>query len=111
LVLTGESGMGKSSLLANFYLRETERLRLEHPEFFAMTEEERRRDIRMDYPPLIILHFIGATPQSAKAINIVRRVMALMRQHFGLLMSIPDRDDDVIRGSLVAIYLCHLNFG
>lgn len=99
LVVCGESGIGKSSLLANFYLQEKKRFEQEFPEFYAMTEEEKRRDIRMDYPPLFIMHFIGASPQSATAINIVRRVMSMMRQHFGLLMSVPDRDDDAMRGT------------
>jgi tetratricopeptide (TPR) repeat protein len=60
LVVLGESGSGKSALLANWFLQYS---RL-HPADFAL------------------IHFIGATPDSADPIRFLRRIMLEIKRRF-----------------------------
>jgi tetratricopeptide (TPR) repeat protein len=77
LVLLGESGSGKSALLANWALN----YRRDHPD-----------------EPLLV-HFIGATPYSADWAAIVRRIMAEVNRRYGIRATIPDNPDE-LRGAL-----------
>ncbi|HQZ66358.1 MAG TPA: DUF4062 domain-containing protein, partial [Planctomycetaceae bacterium] len=67
LVVLGESGGGKSALLSNWALRHRE----QHPDDF------------------LLLHFIGASPDSANAIGLLRRIMLGLKQRFELSDEIP----------------------
>jgi tetratricopeptide (TPR) repeat protein len=69
LVVLGESGIGKSALLSNWYLH----YRKEHPH------------------DLILIHFVSANPNSADWEILVRRIMAEFKRRFGLEGDIPDR--------------------
>ncbi len=71
LVLVGESGVGKSALLANWTLR----YRDAHPD------------------DLLIMHFIGATPYSADWAAMLRRIMGELQRRFAIQGEIPDQPD------------------
>jgi nephrocystin-3 len=67
LVLTGESGCGKTALLANW----VERYRESHPQ------------------DLIIQHYIGSTPDSADWIRVVSRILGELKRGFNLGDELP----------------------
>ena len=67
LVITGESGSGKSALIANWVTR----YRRQKPETF------------------IIQHYLGSSPQSANHIMIIRRIMKEIRRRYGLPDELP----------------------
>jgi len=71
LVVLGESGAGKSALLANWALRYREA----HPE------------------TLVITHFIGASPYSADWAMMLRRIMGELKRRFDIRQEIPDQPD------------------
>jgi hypothetical protein len=71
LVILGESGSGKSALLANWVAR----YRQEHPEI------------------LVLQHYIGATPYSADWAAMLRRLMGEFKRRLGLQQDIPDKPD------------------
>lgn len=71
LVVVGESGSGKSALLSNWALR----YRRSQPD------------------QLLVMHFIGATPQSADWAAMVRRVMGELKRSLNLKQAIPDQND------------------
>jgi len=73
LVLLGDSGSGKSALLANWALR----YQKEYPESF------------------ILSHFIGATPSSADLTSILLRIMRLLKQRFDLPGELPENDQQI----------------
>jgi tetratricopeptide (TPR) repeat protein len=73
LVVLGESGVGKSALLANWALRYRE----QHPD------------------ELVIMHFIGASPYSADWAAMVRRIMAELKRRFDLPGDVPDKSDEL----------------
>ncbi|MFQ5642416.1 MAG: tetratricopeptide repeat protein [Thiogranum sp.] len=68
VVLLGESGTGKSALLANWALRYEEK----HPDDFVFT------------------HFIGSTQQSSDHIALIRRLIGEIRRRFDVGEEIPD---------------------
>lgn len=68
LILTGESGVGKSALLSNWAIRYREA----HPDDF------------------VILHFIGSSPQSAGYVAIMRRIMAEIKRRYDPPEEIPE---------------------
>jgi tetratricopeptide (TPR) repeat protein len=71
LVVVGESGGGKSALLANWTHPRSE----EHPE------------------TQVIVHFIGAAPDSADWMAMLRRLLGEFKRHFGIQIEIPDQPD------------------
>jgi tetratricopeptide (TPR) repeat protein len=71
LVLLGESGGGKSALLANWSHRWSE----QHPE------------------TPVIVHFIGAAPDSADWMAMLRRLLGEFQRKFGIQIEIPDQPD------------------
>jgi tetratricopeptide (TPR) repeat protein len=73
LVVLGESGLGKSALLANWI----EQNRHSHPE------------------QQVLVHFIGATADSADWATMLRRILAELKQRFGIELEIPDRADEL----------------
>jgi len=73
LVVLGESGSGKSALLANW----AERYRQSH------------RDGQ------ILLHFIGASADSADWAAMLRRTLGEFNERFGIEVEIPDKPDEL----------------
>jgi tetratricopeptide (TPR) repeat protein len=71
LVIVGESGGGKSALLANW----TCKWRENHPE------------------TPVLVHFIGAAPDSANWMAMLRRLMGEFQRKFGIQIEIPDQPD------------------
>ena len=71
LVILGESGCGKSALLANWVTH----YRKAHPEV------------------LTLQHYIGATPYSADWAAMLRRLMGEFKRHFNIQHDIPDKPD------------------
>ena len=71
LVVLGESGGGKSALLANW----THDWREQHPE------------------TPVLVHFIGAAPDSANWMAMLRRLLGEFRRKFGIQIEIPDQPD------------------
>lgn len=73
LVVLGESGVGKSALLANWAFR----FQQQHPE------------------ELLVLHFIGATAVSTDWLAMLRRIMGELKERFEIPEEIPDKPDDL----------------
>ena len=73
LVVLGESGAGKSALLANWVAR--------------------LRGQAKQGSPLVIQHHIGATPASTDWATMVRRILGEFNRRFGLKLEIPDKPD------------------
>jgi tetratricopeptide (TPR) repeat protein len=71
LVVLGESGSGKSALLANWAIQ----YRKEHPE------------------ELVLMHFIGATPDSADWASMLRRILGEFKRKYHFQELIPDQTD------------------
>ena len=71
LVVLGESGGGKSALLANW----THRWREQRPE------------------TPVLVHFIGAAPDSADWMAMLRRLLGEFQRRFGIQIDIPDQPD------------------
>lgn len=71
LVILGESGSGKSALLANWALR----YRKANPDVFVLE------------------HYIGATPASADWAAMLRRIMGEFKERLGLSQDIPEHPD------------------
>lgn len=71
LVVLGESGSGKSALLANWVAR----YRQAHPDV------------------LVLQHYIGATPYSADWAAMLRRLMGEFKRRLGIQQDIPDQPD------------------
>jgi nephrocystin-3 len=71
LVILGESGSGKSALLANW----TARYRRAHPD------------------ALVLEHHIGATPSGADWAALLRRIMGEFKRQLGFQQDIPDKPD------------------
>ncbi|HEU6439736.1 MAG TPA: tetratricopeptide repeat protein [Terriglobales bacterium] len=71
LVILGESGSGKSALLANWALS----YRAAHPDDLA------------------VAHFIGASPASTDWAAMVRRIIGELSRHSGFEIEIPDAPD------------------
>lgn len=83
LVVTGESGSGKSALLANWVAR----YRTEHP------------------GELVLYHAIGATPESADGPAMLRRLLGEFRRKRGLEIDIPDQPAGLQRAFADALSL------
>jgi tetratricopeptide (TPR) repeat protein len=73
LVILGESGVGKSALLANWALR--------------------YRDAHPDIP--VLVHFIGATPYSADWAAMLRRLLGEFKRRGGIDKEIPVKPEDL----------------
>jgi tetratricopeptide (TPR) repeat protein len=71
LVIIGESGSGKSALLANWAMR-----------------------YRQDHPgELVLMHFIGATPGSADWAAILQRILGEMKRKLKIEEELPDKPE------------------
>ncbi|XP_070541009.1 uncharacterized protein [Ptychodera flava] len=75
LVILGESGSGKSALVANWIGKFEEN----HPDAF------------------VFVHFIGSSAESASHIKLLRRLLEELKMFFGFEMAIPRSDTNVLR--------------
>ncbi|MEW6348660.1 MAG: tetratricopeptide repeat protein [Thermodesulfobacteriota bacterium] len=75
LVITGESGAGKSALLANWANRYVRA----HPDAF------------------VVLHFIGGTPQSSDYLGLVHRILGEIKRRYGLRRDIPSKPGELCK--------------
>jgi len=73
LVITGDSGSGKSALLANW----------------VKTYREANPD------DFVLLHFIGATSESTDWVAMLRRIMGELKRRFAIDQEIPEDKDDL----------------
>ena len=73
LVVLGESGVGKSALLANW----------------AIKYHEGHRD------ELLLMHFIGSSPYSVDWAAMLRRILREFKRHFNIEQEIPDQPDEL----------------
>jgi tetratricopeptide (TPR) repeat protein len=83
IVVLGESGLGKSALLANWAMR-----------YRAAHQDE-----------LLLMHFIGATPASADWASMVRRILGEFNRRFDLKIEIPDKPDALRMTFANALYM------
>ena len=74
VVVVGDSGSGKSALLANWAKR---------------CQENGANK------PFLLVHHIGATPDSVDWVNMLRRIMGEMKLHFDIQQDIPDKTDEL----------------
>lgn len=79
LVILGDAGSGKSALLANWAIN----FREKHPDVF------------------VLLHFIGATPESSDFARTLHRIMSELQLHFNVDGKIPT-DLDKLRLSFIS---------
>ena len=79
LVVLGESGAGKSALLANW-------VRRSRAAEAGATERE---------APLILEHYVGATPASADWAAMCRRLIEELSRHFELKLEVPGAPDEL----------------
>lgn len=80
LVVLGESGCGKSAMLANWALR--------YRESITSKGSAGRQ-------PMLLMHFIGASPYSTDWALMLRRIMGEFKRHFDIRDDIPDRPDEL----------------
>ncbi len=83
LVVLGESGSGKSALLANWANGYREQHPREH----------------------VLLHFVGASRQSADWIGMLRRILGELKRHFRLDLEIPDQPDELRQAFALGLHL------
>ncbi len=79
LVVLGESGSGKSALLANWFL-----------DRFPLPTSDSQPST-----PFALLHFIGASPDSANAIGLLRRIMLELKERFDLPEDVPAQAEKI----------------
>lgn len=73
LVVLGESGVGKSALLANWYLKYCQA----HPDHIAL------------------MHFVGASAQSTDWAGLVRRILGELKRRFDIQEEIPTNENEL----------------
>jgi tetratricopeptide (TPR) repeat protein len=85
LVIVGESGLGKSALLANWVLRYREK----HP------------------ADLVIFHFIGSSPSSTDYAAMLRRIMAEIKARFPITEDFPTEPKQLVEKLPVWLAAAH----
>ena len=97
LVVLGDSGSGKSALLANWAFRYREASsqplpRTRKPLWRLLTDSLRLTSARKSESNLL-MHFIGATPHSADCSAMLRRIMGEFKRRFDIRVEIPEQPD------------------
>jgi serine/threonine protein kinase/tetratricopeptide (TPR) repeat protein len=81
LLLSGESGLGKSAALARFV-----------------------RDFRKEHPEVFVLaHFVGASPRTTSLAGMLQRLTQELQRKYELTLPNADSPEEIIRTFLVAI--------
>ncbi|MCB9216846.1 MAG: tetratricopeptide repeat protein [Ignavibacteria bacterium] len=84
LVISGQSGRGKSSLVA--YL--TEYYHRKHPDAF------------------VIAHYVGASPSSGRAISVIRHIVEAMHVRFGIEKELPTEPEALQKSFADRLFQC-----
>ena len=82
LVVLGESGGGKSALLANWVRR-----------FRGESSGSTQPNKLTESSPLVVQHFIGATPASTDWAAMLRRILGEIARRFAIELEIPDKPE------------------
>ncbi|MGE3800803.1 MAG: tetratricopeptide repeat protein [Candidatus Kapaibacterium sp.] len=85
LVITGESGLGKSSLAA--YL--TDYYHRKHRDAF------------------VIAHYVGASPSSGTAVAVIRHIVEAIRVRFEIAEELPSRPEELQQSFANWLFRCH----
>ncbi len=97
LVVLGESGLGKSALQANWALRYRDKPSSgptpAKASFWSRLVGRPQPASQSSEAPLVIMHFIGATPLSADWAGMLRRIMGEFQRRLGVQGDIPDQRD------------------
>ena len=102
LVVLGDSGMGKSALLANWALQYQASFTPEAPpppppkrSFWGRVKEALKpaASSPAEAPLVLLMHFIGAGPTSADWAAMLRRLLGEMQRRFDIPQEIPDQPD------------------
>ena len=97
MIILGESGSGKSALLAHWVKRYQKRI-----QSFSNTEKESHfkplYSLFTGSPPqvqqpLVLVHFIGATAESTDYVAMLRRIMEEFKQYFSINQDIPETSE------------------
>ncbi len=97
LVVLGESGAGKTALLAN-WIRSQDAAQEVTPSLSKLLQKQKlifwRKPLSTaSKRPLIIYHFIGSTPTSMDWAAMLRRIMMEIKRHFQIRDTIPDQPE------------------
>jgi hypothetical protein len=82
LMVVGESGLGKSALLANWL----QRYRAKHPD------------------EVVLVHYIGATPSSADGLAMLRRLLGEFQRRLNVPVEVPDNPQKLYAVFAGALY-------
>jgi tetratricopeptide (TPR) repeat protein len=95
LVILGEPGVGKSALIANWARRVRVHTAVDPKAKRSLwTRIAGQRERAAPKPaPLVIEHYVGATPASTDWAAVVRRLLGELSRHFHLHLSIPHWPD------------------
>jgi tetratricopeptide (TPR) repeat protein len=96
LVVLGESGSGKSALLANWAIHYRASFQDRPPQEAARWKKLAglfQSSLARGRAPLVITHFIGASPYSADWMAMLRRIMGEFKRRFDIQQGIPDQPD------------------
>jgi AAA ATPase domain len=97
LVVLGESGSGKSALLANWAMKYRARLSQTPAPQKQSLWKRLTGSLGLTTPqqekPVLLMHFIGATPCSGDWAAMVRRIMGEFKRRFGIEQEIPGQPD------------------
>ena len=85
LVITGASGLGKSSLAA--YL--TDYYHRKNPEAF------------------VVAHYVGASPSSGTAVAVIRHIVEAIRARFEIAEELPSRPEELQQSFANWLFRCH----
>ncbi|WP_321508186.1 tetratricopeptide repeat protein [uncultured Methanoregula sp.] len=88
LVILGDSGSGKSALLAHWVKRYREGVQ-------TGTTEKSFGPSPSEIQPLVLIHFIGASEESTDYVAMLRRIMGELRRHFRFDEEIPERPEEI----------------
>ncbi len=108
LVILGESGAGKSALLAHWIKRYRERLKTQpqEGEMGSLHPTRSRANLNHQLPQKthVIVHFIGATKDSTDWTAMLRRLIGEFNRLFNLEIEIPDEPDALQRAFVEALW-------
>jgi tetratricopeptide (TPR) repeat protein len=94
MVVEGDSGSGKSSLLANWTLRCKSGVSEDaRPKSFWQKLTDRQPHIAKQRASFVLMHFIGTTPDGADWASMLRRIMGVLQSRLSFQMVVPEQAD------------------
>jgi len=88
LVITGESGSGKSALLAHWANQCRGLIQIASGKKYPNISLPER-------PPLLLTHFVGATVESTDYSTMLRRIIGELKQYFSIDTEIPEKPEEL----------------